>query len=409
MRKYLIFICLLLLVQSLSAATDSLRLGYSAEGKVVDASTGRSLESVLVTIPGRRHSTVTNADGFFIVKSDTPFEEVAFSCLGYRSDTLKAGKGMKVRLRSENLRLDPASIISGDPREIVWAAIDNIWYSYCPQPELLECFYRETLQKRKRYTYVAEAVARIYKGRYNGGGILRDAAALEKSRILISQRNRDTLSVKTQGGPNMAIHLDLVKNSTVLFSRKELVNYMFEMLMPQYIGDRLQFVIRMTPIAETENALFNCILYIDRELLTFSRIEASLDMTDQVKATRMILVQKPSSLRFYPQEYSIVANYRLEGNRSRLEYLRGTIRFHCDWRKRLFKTDYTAVNELVITDVRPEAVPIERSQRFRTSDYLTDKSSEFTDPDFWSDYNIIEPSESLEHAINRLRRSKGKN
>ena len=35
-----------------------------------------------------------------------------------------------------------------------------------------------------------------------------------------------------------------------------------------------------------------------------------------------------------------------------------------------------------------------------------EKAAEFQDPDFWKDYNIIEPSESLEHAIGRLRRGR---
>ena len=409
MRKYFFIICFLLLSYSLTAATDSLRLGYSAKGTVVDAVTGGALESVLVSIPGRSHSTVTNADGFFIIKSDTPFEKVSFSHLGYHSEKLKAGGTMKVSLRPENLQLDAASIVMGDPEKIVWTAIDNIWYTYCTQPELLECFYRETLQKRRRYTYVAEAVARIYKSRFSGGGTSRDAAALEKSRLLVSQRSQDTLSIKTQGGPTMAIHMDLLKNTGILFTRSEMSQYEFQMLMPKYIGDRLQFVIKMSPRVIADYALYNCTLYIDRELLTFTRIEASVDMTDPVKATRMMLVKKPGSLRFTPLECSIVVNYRLEGNHSRLEYLRTTMRFLCDWRKRLFKTDYTAINELVVTDVLPEATPIDRTQRFRTVDCLNDKAIEFTDPDFWADYNIIEPSETLEHAINRLRRSARKN
>ena len=82
------------------------------------------------------------------------------------------------------------------------------------------------------------------------------------------------------------------------------------------------------------------------------------------------------------------------------------MRFACDWRKRLFRTHYTAINELVVTDVRPEAIPIPRKERFRTTDFLTDKAREFYDPDFWAGYNIIEPSESLEHAVERLRRGR---
>ena len=163
-------------------------------------------------------------------------------------------------------------------------------------------------------------------------------------------------------------------------------------------------VIRMTPAEEVPYALYNALIYLDRDNLTFTRIEASLDMSDRAKAIHAILVSKPLSLRFFPEEASIVLNYRPVGDKIRLEYFRSTIRFACDWRKRLFKTRYTAVNELVVTDVRPEAVPIPRKERFRNSDYLNDKAQEFQDPDFWKDYNIIEPSESLEHAIHRLKK-----
>ena len=406
MRKVLALILLSLFTcQALSAQQDTLRLGYTVQGRVVDAQSGRALESVHVSIPGRHQATVTNADGDFTLKSDRPIPEILCSCLGYRSQRQKAGMDVTVRMHRESLELKEASIISGDPKSIVLAALDRIWDTYCTEPELLECFYRETLQKRNRYTYVAEAVARLYKNRYDGS-VLRDAAALEKSRILVSQRKTDTLSVKTMGGPTQAITHDVVKNRDILFAPEDLQLYQFRMETPAYIGDRLQFVIGMSPALPADYALYNCKLYIDREYLTFTRVEASLDMSDKAKATRMILVRKPLTLRFFPEEATIVLNYRLSEGKSRLEYFRSTMRFACDWRKRLFKTHYTAVNELVITDVRDQAVPIPRSERFRLKETLSDKAPEFQDPDFWKDYNIIEPSESLEHAIGRLRKGK---
>lgn len=406
MRKVLVLILLSLFTcQALSAQQDTLRLGYTVQGRVVDAQSGRALESVHVSIPGRHQATVTNADGDFTLKSDRPIPEILCSCLGYRSQRQKAGTDVTVRMHRESLELKEASIISGDPKSIVLAALDRIWDTYCTEPELLECFYRETLQKRSRYTYVAEAVARLYKNRYDGS-VLRDAAALEKSRILVSQRKTDTLSVKTMGGPTQAITHDVVKNRDILFAPEDLQLYQFRMETPAYIGDRLQFVIGMSPALPADYALYNCKLYIDREYLTFTRVEASLDMSDKAKATRMILVRKPLTLRFFPEEATIVLNYRLSEGKSRLEYFRSTMRFACDWRKRLFKTRYTAVNELVITDVRDQAVPIPRSERFRLKETLSDKAPEFQDPDFWKDYNIIEPSESLEHAIGRLRKGK---
>lgn len=403
MRKWFIIIALFLVSLPLYSQVDSLHMGYSVQGNVVDAVTGRPLESVHVSIPGRKQATVTNSDGFFILKSNQPISVVECSYLGYRTQQKKADETLRVALQRENLQLQEATIISGDARSIVEAAVDCIGENYCTQPQLLEVFYRETLKKRNRYTYVAEAVARLYKSAFNGF-IYNDAAALEKSRVLVSQRRTDTLSVKTQGGPTMAIGMDLVKNTQVLFNKEDLSLYGYEMLQPAYIDGRLQFVIRMYPNAQVDFALYNCVVYIDRELLSFTRVEASLDMSDKNKATRMMLVSKPFTLRFFPQECSVVLNYRLENGKTRLEYFRSTMRFACDWRKRLFRTHYTAVNELVVTDVRPEATPIRRQERFRSNDFLPDKALQFYDPDFWADYNIIEPSESLEHAIRRLRK-----
>lgn len=404
MRKWFIIILFTLLPLLAHGQTDSLRLGFVVRGQVVDAQSGKPLEAVHVSLPDRHHATVTNADGEFILKSDREIKLVICSYLGYKTRRVMAGDKMHITLVREDTPLSGAHLISGDPATIVQEALRILPDTYCTDPELLECFYRETVQKRSRYTYVAEAVARLYENRFEGLEYNRDAAALEKSRLLVSQRRSDTLSVKTQGGPLMVLNCDFLKNPGILFTKEALSHYNFSLLSPAYIGDRLQFVVQMEPAVDTEFALYHCRLYIDQENLHFTRIEASLDMSDRPKAIRALLVSKPMSLRFFPQEASIVINYRPVGERIRLEYFRSTIRFACDWKKRLFKTHYTAVNELVVTDVRPEATPIDRKDRFRKTEFLTDKALEFLDPDFWADYNIIEPSESLEHAIGRLRK-----
>ena len=404
MRKWLTLILFAFLSLGAWAQTDSVRLGFMVKGKVRDAETGRVLESVHVSVPGRHHATVTNADGEFVLKSDRRIDAVQFSYLGYKSQWVAASPELRINLVRESINLPEASIVSGDPESIVRAALARVPDTYCTEPELLECFYRETVQKRNRYTYVAEAVARLYREKTDHRSYTADVSALEKSRLLVSQRKRDTLSVKTQGGPQMALNCDFLKSPILLFAEEEMALYDFEMDMPAYIGDRLQFVIKMSPARSVDYALYYVVLYIDRENLTFTRIEASLDMRDRLKAIQAVLVSKPFSLRFFPEEATVVLNYRPVGDKIRLEYFRSTMRFSCDWRKRLFKTHYTAVNELVVTDVRPEAIPIPRKERFRSSDYLNDKAEEFLDSDFWADYNIIEPSESLEHAISRLRK-----
>lgn len=399
----------LLSVFCLYGQADTLRLGYMVRGSVVDALSGKALESVHVSVPDRHYATVTNADGVFIIKSDKAIGTLVFSYVGYKTVYQRVGDGeMKVRLSPESIQLAEAMIISADPLEVIRSAIYKITDNYSPQAELLECFYRETIRKGSRYTYISEAVARMYKNSYRGG-FHSDRTALEKSRVLLSQRKRDTLSVKVQGGPTIAMTFDLVKNRDVFLNEEELNLYEFKMESPTYIEDRLQFVISFQPkyAYGVEYALYSGTLYVDTESLAFSRMELSLDMSDKVKATRVMLVRKPIALRFTPREMSLVINYRRgEDGRWRIGYFRSTMRFNCDWRRRLFQTTYTSVNELVVTNLREPVELIDRKDMFKVTDVMEDKAAEFMDPDFWADYNIIEPSESLEHAIGRLKKKR---
>jgi len=399
----------LLSVFCLYGQADTLRLGYTVRGSVVDALSGKALESVHVSVPDRHYATVTNADGVFVIKSDKAIGTLVFSYVGYKTVYQRVGDGeMKVRLSPESIQLAEAMIISADPLEVIRSAIYKITDNYSPQAELLECFYRETIRKGSRYTYISEAVARMYKNSYRGG-FHSDRTALEKSRVLLSQRKRDTLSVKVQGGPTIAMTFDLVKNRDVFLNEEELDLYEFKMESPTYIEDRLQFVISFQPkyAYGVEYALYSGTLYVDTESLAFSRMELSLDMSDKVKATRVMLVRKPIALRFTPREMSLVINYRRgEDGRWRIGYFRSTMRFNCDWRRRLFQTTYTSVNELVVTNLREPVELIDRKDMFKVTDVMEDKAAEFMDPDFWADYNIIEPSESLEHAIGRLKKER---
>ena len=294
-------------------------------------------------------------------------------------------------------------IVTGNALDLVQAAISRIHANYPDQPQLLRCFYRETVRKRQRYTYISEAVSRVYKTAY-GKGTYQDRTALEKSRVLLSQRSSDTLSVKLMGGPTIATEQDAVKNTEMLLNQTDLAYYRFESGNPTVTGDRMQYVVHFTPgPVKPSYPLYEGTLYIDAETLAFTRMEISLDMSDPSKATQMMLVKKPLTLRFNPKELSAVISFRPQDDgRYRLEYIKTTIGFSCDWKKRLFATTYTAVNELVVTDLIEPATPIARQETFRAADILNDKAPDFFDSDFWKDYNIIEPTESLEHAIGHL-------
>jgi len=82
------------------------------------------------------------------------------------------------------------------------------------------------------------------------------------------------------------------------------------------------------------------------------------------------------------------------------------LRFQCDWKKKLFHTNYTVVAETAITDREDNpAENIHYRNAFRIGNVLSDKIENFQDSDFWQDYNIIEPTESLEDAVSKLKKN----
>ena len=371
-------------------------------GNVVDDKTGDPLGQV--SISAGRISVVTNEDGDFSLKLAEAPGVIIVSHLGYKTKRVKVKNGddLKVRLQPTTIHLREVVVMNEDPRELVDIAISKIPDNYSKVPELLKGFYRETAMKRKHYIYVAEGVEDMYKTPYNRS-IGRDRVAIVKGRRLLSQKQGDTLGVKVMGGPVQAVVMDLVKNRDFLLNKEDLDVYKFTMGMPEYINDRLQYVVQMEPSESMPYALYHGKLYIDSERLAFTRIELNLDMADKDKATRTMLVKKPLGVKFKPRELSSVVDYRYEDGVTRISYLRNTFRFNCDWKKRLFATSFTATCEMVVTDSSSGDVqPIASRSSFDSRDAYYDKVEYFLDPDYWRSYNIIEPSESLDKAIRKL-------
>lgn len=371
-------------------------------GHVVDDKTGDALGQVSVS--AGRISVVTNEDGDFSLKLDADPGTIVVSHLGYKTKRVKVknGEELKIRLHPTTIQLREIVVLNEDARELVDIAISKIPDNYSKVPELLKGFYRETAMKRKHYIYVAEGVENMYKTPYSRS-IGRDRVAIVKGRRLLSQKQGDTLGVKVMGGPVQAVVMDLVKNRDFLLNKEDLDAYKFTLGVPEYINDRLQYVVQMEPQWSMPYALYHGKLYIDSERLAFTRIELNLDMADKDKATRTMLVKKPLGVKFKPRELSSVVDYRYEDGVTRISYLRNTFRFNCDWKKRLFATSFTATCEMVVTDSSSGDVqPIASRSSFDSRDAYYDKVEYFLDPDYWRSYNIIEPSESLDKAIRKL-------
>ncbi len=408
LRIVLVLLCVATAIPSMAQEADDF---FTVGGVVRDAASRRPIAGAGVTVPDTNIGTISNADGSFSIKIkyDLKAHELEFSHLGY---TLKRmpieganQTGITVELSRGAIMLPEVTVITGEARAIVEEAIRKIGSNYSDRTNQLTGFYRETIRKRSNYIDIAEAVVDIYRHSYVDE-VRGDRLKIVKGRRLVSPRTSDTISVKLQGGPIGYLTADIVLNREILLNQKELDLYRFHFEEPVTIDDRLHHTVVFEPaVIVPAYALYTGRLYIDRESLTISRAEFGFDMSFPSKVANMILRRKPASLRFNPQEVSYVLNYRQRDGRSYLYYVGTQIRFSCDWRRRLFATNYTVVAETVITDSRDEnVVPIPLRDAFRPSQSLVDRVDDFYGPEFWEDYNIIEPTESLENAVDRLRR-----
>ena len=376
--------------------------GYVSNGK-----SGSKIALARVAVPHSDLSVVTNNDGFFTLKVDTLPRVLWVSRLGFQTRevnlTERDATSLHIIMQPVAEVLPEVVVRTMDPGELLRQAIKKIPSNYGKAPELYHCFYRETAMKQQRFIYVAEGVVDMYKTAYDEGNA-HDRVAIIKGRRLLSPRRGDTLGIKVMGGPVQPIQLDIAKNTVFLLNEDVLACYSFTMEGTAYINDRPQYVLRLVPETSLSPvALYRGLLYIDQERLAFTRAELSLDMSDREKATRYMLVRKPVGVRFKPKELSCLVDYRTENGTTYLSYIRNTFRFDCDWKRKLFSTTFTASCEMVVTDrSQNRAHPLSGRISFDSRDRFFDRVQFFEDPAFWEDYNIIEPTETLDKAIDKL-------
>ncbi|MDH6341385.1 hypothetical protein M2480_000137 [Parabacteroides sp. PFB2-12] len=382
----------------------------TVSGVVKDQRSKRALEYVNVSVPGTNVGTVTNEDGQFSLKvmKSLGANKIEISHIGYLNSIIPLNgrdiTGLTVALVPNANLLEEVIVRGGDPRLIVEQAMEKIPENYSKQANLFTGFYRETAQKGRRYINISEAIIDVYKSPYKDMNVNRDRVQIYKGRKLLSQRAGDTLVVKLLGGPNLSVYVDIVKNPDVLLDREMLPYYAFRMEESVMLDDRHHYVISFKPQAILPYALYEGKLYIDREKMSFSRAEFNLNMDDQNKATQAILRKKPFGLRFRPLEVSYLVTYKERDGVTYLSYIRNEVRFRCDWKRRLFATNYTINSEMVVTDSKPADTTIPSREAFKQNQSLSDRVADFVDEDFWGGYNIIEPTESLESAVNKLRK-----
>jgi len=382
----------------------------TVKGVAKDVISHQKIVFASVSVPGTDIGTVTNSEGEFILKIKNSLKAQSFeiSHLGYISKKFEInnslGDDRVFYLEQHVFPLKELTVRPKEPRDIVRMALRNIKMNYSDKPNMMTGFYRESIKQGREYLSISEAVVDISKASYSG--MQNDQVKIFKGRKGTNVRKADTLMVKLQGGPNVALLLDIAKNSDLIMSLDSLDNYSYEMTSVINIDDKPNYVISFTPNVVKSYPLYIGKLYITQDNLAITMAEFSLDVSDAQKAARQFVRVKPSGLVFTPTTTSYLVTYKPQGDKYYINYVRIELKFKCDWKRKWFKNNYTIVSEVAITDRHEDnIVRFTNQESFKSNMVLADKIQAFTDADFWGDYNIIEPEESIQYAIKKLTKS----
>jgi hypothetical protein len=380
------------------------------KGSVVDAKNKNPLEFATISVNNTNISTITNVDGEFVLKVPTVDLEknVTISYLGYANTILPLSSFMAeetvIKLVESSEKLPEVNVVSADPNAIIEKLIANKNNNYFQDPIIMKAFYRESIKKRKTYASLSEAVVDIYKRPYSSAGI--ETIKLNKARKSTDYRKVDTLVIKLQGGPYNTLHMDLMKNEEIFFNEEIFSTYKFTFDKAINIDNRLAYVIDFKGYPNFEEPLFYGKLYIDASSFALSKAIFSLDLKDKSKATKYFVKKKPAKADVIPEVANFRVDYRVKDGKWYYGYSRIELSFKIDWTKKLFNSIYNVTSEMAITDweINADKDFLKGKERMRTNVILNEEASGFSDPEFWGEYNVIEPEKSIENAIKKIQR-----
>lgn len=375
-------------------------------GVAKDSKTSEPISFASVTITGTDIGTVTNSEGEFTLKISKSLNATNFeiSHLSYVNKTFSIAESMNkdiFQLDQHVFMLKEISVLPDDPKSLVLQALKGIGKNYSEVPNMMTGFYRETIRQKKDYLSISEALVEIYKAPYRA--LQGDQVKIVKGRNGSNVKKADTLMVQLQGGPNVALLLDIVKNTDLSIALNDLDNYNFEIISFVKVDDKLNYVIGFTPAVEKPEPLYSGKLYIEKESKAITMAEFSLDLSNEEKAARQFVQKKPLGLIFVPTVNNYLVTYKEQKGKYYLNYVRIELKFKCDWKKKWFKNNYTIVSEVAITDRKEDKISrFANAELFKSSMILADKIESFTEVDYWEDYNIIEPEQSIQNAVKKF-------
>lgn len=379
-------------------------------GEVLDAKSKKELIFATISVNNTNISTITNTQGEFLLKVPQRLSNsnITISFLGYTSKVMNLteiyGKETSIRLETYIEELDEVKVSFKDPNSLIREMLRKKGDNYFDFAASMTAFYRETIKKRKTYVSLSEAVVDINKQSYTNSR--NDLMKLFKARKSTDYKKLDTIALKLKGGPFSTLYLDIMKNAAPFFDDYLFEEYDFTLMNSTKIDNRPIYVVNFKQKPFIDDPLYFGTLYIDANTYALTKATFQMNLENEEEASKIFVIKKPTRAKVTPIHTQYQIDYRVKDGKWYYGYSRIELGFKVNWDKRLFNSIYYSTMEMAITDWErlSEATEINRRERLRTSIILSDEASGFSDPEFWGEYNVIEPEKPIESAIKKIQR-----
>lgn len=381
------------------------------KGVVLDQNNKNELALADIFLTNSNISTVTNREGEFSIKipENRLNEHLIISFLGYKQQEVKLSE---IDKNNTKIYLQPAATILASvdidrPKnayDLVKKTLSLKGENYLTENAYMTGFYRETIKKRNRNASLAEAIVSIEKQPYTN--YKSDKITLIKSRKQTNYNRLDTLALKLQGGPFGSLYADMIKYPDYVFNNETVKYYDFSFDQSTEKNGRMVYVVNFKQNPKYTMPLYYGKLYIDSQTYALTGADYNLNVENKSEVSTYFVKKKPNRVDVTPIEAKYKVTYRVKNGKWYYSYSNMMLTFIVDWKGKLFNNKYTLNSEMAITDWNLDSnqLTLNENKRLIPTSILQDEASGFTDPEFWGEYNIIEPEKSIESAIKKISR-----
>ena len=380
-------------------------------GKIINAENKEPLIFANLNVLESNISTISNSKGAFKIKipKSHSSSKVKVSFIGFKTRIIDLKSFDDKNTISLNVFVTPLSemvlSIPKDVEGLVRETLSNSGKNYLEENTIMTAFYRETIKRKRRNVSLSEAVVNIYKSSYKIYS-KKDGIKILKIRKDTDYSRLDTVALKLSGGPFNTLFQDIIKYPNYFIPSFFMSNYSFSVHRTSKINNRPVYVIRFKQKEDVIEPFYYGELFIDGENKILLSATYSLNVSDREKASELFVKKKPKGANVWPTKAVYRVDYAERNRKWFYSYSNLSIDFKVNWDKKIFNTTYSLSAEMAITDWienRTLDYP-KRKELINSSIILTDSKVGFQDLNFWGEDNIIEPENSIQNAIKKIKK-----